>query len=154
MDSACLGVVGMAEEGVGDERRETTVRCARYCRLMPNSELYMHVCVYMREGNESTKGSQSNYILGFPVVTSALVTTLMKTTPRHYGVFALARTPCALTESPMLFFSISLKSSTRHNVLACRIGTSNGWCPTRDLTPTAEETGDPGFASCPPLCRR
>jgi hypothetical protein len=81
---------------------------------MPNKhrgrEWYVHVCVYMREG-KSTKGITNQLcsrhiicILTFPVVTPAVVTTLMKTAPRHCGVFALARTPCALTEFPMLVF--------------------------------------------------
>ncbi len=93
-------------------------------------------------------------ILGLPVVGPTVVTTVMKTTPRHRWVFTIAsaRALCALTKphSQLINSSIGIKGA---HVLASGIGAFNGWHFTRDLTPTAEETGNHRFTPRAPLCR-
>lgn len=118
----------------------------------------VRACVFMRADIEGTNrwilcSRNIICVLRFPVVSPAVVTALMKTTPRHRWVFTLARAPCALAIHRSQLFNFH-DGHQRAHVLACGIGASNGWGSTRDLTLTAEKTGDRRFAPRAPLCRR
>ena len=89
------------------------------------------------------------------MVTTAIVTTFMKPTPRHCGVFTLTRAPCTLTKKTRVSFPISpIRNQRGVNVLACGISASNRWRSACDLTLTTEKAGDRRLAPRAPLCRR
>jgi len=93
-------------------------------------------------------------VLGFPMVTTPIVTTFMKPTPRYFGVFTLKRAPCTLTKKTRVSFPIfPIRIQRGVNVLACGISASNGWRSACDLTLMTEIAGDHRLASSTPLCR-